>query len=134
MPKEIINIQASKGEVKGNDITLKSDEMGPKSEGVILINGEVGTLTEGRNITVAGILSYDIPSKDNLRDEVSAINVGIVKVGDTAPISATGKAKVKTVSSFLPNTLIEWSILIIIIFMVIIAFRAWKAKKEDSHH
>ncbi len=134
LPKEIINIQASKGEIKGNDIILKSDEIGPKSEGVIVINGEVGTLTEGRNVTVAGILAYDIPSKDNLRDEVSAINVGIVKVGDTAPTSAEGKAKVKTNDSFLPNTLIEWSILIIIIFMVIIGFRAWKAKKEDDHH
>ena len=134
LPKEIINIQASKGEIKGNDIILKSDEIGPKSEGVIIVNGEVGTLTEGRNVTVAGILAYDIPSKDNLRDEVSAINVGIVKVGDTAPTSAEGKSKVKTVSSFLPNTLIEWSILIIIIFMVVIAFRAWKAKREDSHH
>lgn len=134
LPKEIINIQSSKGDIKGNDIVLKSNEIGPKSEGVIIINGEVGTLTEGRNVTVAGLLAYDIPSKDNLRDEVSAINVGIVKVGDTAPASAEGKAKVKTKDSFLPNTLIEWSILIIIIFMVIIAFRAWKAKREDGHH
>ena len=134
-PKEIINIKATKGDISGNDIVYKIDELGPKGEGVILVDGEVGDVELGRNLTVAGVVGYDIPSKDNLRDEVSAINVGSVKATDTAPKVSTGKAKVvATGNSFLPHTLIGWAIIILVIFIIVVGWRAWKAKREDSHH
>ena len=102
---------------------------------MILIEGVVGDVDVARNITMAGVAVYDIPSKENYRDEVTAINVGTAaKSKDTAPAVAGNKTKVSVGNSFLPNTLIEWAILLIIIFASIIGWRAWKAKKEDSHH
>ncbi len=134
IPKDIKDIKASKGDIKDGDIIYKIDELGPKGEGVILVEGTVGEVDAARNITVAGVAGYDIPSKEKYRDEVTAINVGTVKGDTAAPTVSSNKTKVSTSNSFLPNTLIEWAILTIIIFACIVGWRAWKAKKEDSHH
>lgn len=135
IPKEILNVKSTKGDINNNEIIYNIDELGPKGESVIIITGDVGEIENNKNITVAGVLSYDIPSRDKLRDEISAINVGGAKGNNVAPATAAGKSKsAASADSFLPHTLIGWAIIILIIFIIVVGWRAWKAKQEAGHH
>ncbi len=130
--KEVTFIQASRGDydVVDRTITVALGDVAPGETGTILVHGRVNETAVRGNLTV--MTAQVVYTNTATKAQESAIAYSLVTVSEDCPnilgASATG------FGSFLPDTLIEWLLLILIILALIVLGRQLTKKKDSPSY
>lgn len=128
LPKELTYLQASRGKFEVVDRTLTIDlgEVRAGEQGEVLVRTRVNREAVVGNLSVA--TATVVYTNTLTRGQEDAIAYSLITVTDDCPnllgASAFG------IWSFLPNTLIEWLLLILIILALVVLVRQMTKKKE----
>ena len=141
LPNEFAYVGASAGSFSkdNNTLTYRLGALRPDDRGEIRLSVEVNRNAQiGKTVLVSGSLDYTNPNVTlengaHPQEEVTAYAVGVIDQnarggGLTAAVGS---------STFLPDSLLEWLALIVIIFLVIFLGRnlvnSWSAYKEKQN-
>lgn len=128
LPKELTYIQSNRGKFEIIDRTLTIDlgQVRAGEQGEVTLRTRVNRQAVTGNLTVA--TATVVYTNTITRAQEDAIAYSLITVSDDCPnllgASAFG------IWSFLPNTLIEWLLLILIILVLVVLVRQMTKKKE----
>ncbi|MCC6198916.1 hypothetical protein IT401_01770 [Candidatus Nomurabacteria bacterium] len=128
--KEVTFISASRGDydVVDRTITVALGDIAPGETGTILVHGRVNTEAIRGNLTV--MTAQVVYTNTATKAQESAIAYSLVTVSEDCP-NVLGASAIGF-GSFLPDTLIEWLLLILIILALIVLGRQLTKKKDSS--
>ncbi|MBP6904862.1 MAG: DUF11 domain-containing protein [Candidatus Pacebacteria bacterium] len=128
-PKEITYLSASRGEYEVVDRTLTIDlgSVKPGEQGTITIHARVNDTAVRGNLTVATATVVYTNSQTHAQEDATAYS--LITVSDDCP-NLLGASAVGF-GAFLPNTLLGWLLLILIILALIVLGRHLYKKKEQ---
>ncbi len=127
--KEVTFISSSRGDydVVDRTVTVDLGSIAPGETGTILVHGRVNDLAVRGNLTV--MTAQVVYTNTITRAQENAIAYSLVTVSDDCP-NVLG-ASVFGFGSFLPDTLLEWLLLILVILALIVLGRQLYKKKEQ---
>jgi hypothetical protein len=129
-PKEVTYISATRGEYEVIDrvITIALGDIQAGEEGVITIRTRINDTAVRGNLTVT--TATVVYTNSITRAQEDAIAYSLITVSDDCP-NVLG-ASVFGFGSFLPDTLLEWLLLILVILALILLGRQLYRKREQT--
>ncbi len=128
-PKEITYVSSSRGSYESTDrkLTISLGDIAPGEEGTIVVHAEVNDNAIRGNLTV--VTASVVYTNTQTRAQENAIAYATTNVSDDCP-SSFG-ASVFGFGSFLPDTLLEWLILILVILALVMLSRQMFKKNNQ---
>ncbi len=129
-PKEITYISASRGdyEVVDRTVTIDLGSVRPGEQGTVTIHTRVNEFAVRDNLTVATATVVYTNTVTRAQEDATAYS--LITVSDDCP-NVLG-ASVVGFGSFLPDTLLEWLLLILIILALVVLGRNVYKKKDEK--
>jgi uncharacterized repeat protein (TIGR01451 family) len=130
LPKELTYANASRGNYDAQLRTLTIDigTVQPDEQGTVTVRARVNDLAIRGNLSV--MTATVVYTNSSTRAQEDAIAYSLITVSDDCPNLLS--ASVFGFGSFLPDTLIEWLLLILIILALIVVGRNLYKKKDEK--
>lgn len=127
--KEVTFISSSRGDydVVDRTVTVELGSLAPGETGTILVHGRVNDLAVRGNLTV--MTAQVVYTNPATRAQENAIAYSLVTISDDCP-NVLG-ASAFGFGSFLPDTLLEWLLLILVILALIVLGRQMYKKQQQ---
>jgi len=128
--KEVSLINSSRGDydVVDRTITVDLGTLSPGETGTVFVRGKVNDLAVSGNLTVMTVQM--VYTNTQTRAQESAIAYSLVNISDDCPNGLVAGAF--GFWSFLPDTLLEWLLLILVILALIVLGRQLYKKKQPE--
>ena len=125
-PQEITYLNASRGQydVINRTMTISLGNIAPGEQGIITVHARVNDAAISGNLTVATASVVYTNTKTQAQEDATAY--ALITVSDDCP-NVLG-ASVFGFGSFLPNTLLGWLLLILVILALIVLARQFQKK------
>lgn len=131
LPKDISFEKSDKGNYSDSDhtIILQIDSLKAGEEGVLKFTGKVDSNASGKESLVTSVIGVYLNPISKIKENVKAFTLNKIKDGNSlAAASIFGN------SSFLPDSLASWLLLVALIFCLIYFGRMFSKSKEGHGH